>query len=74
MNLDRLYDLTEKENIKVYDWYIEDANGAFINIDKINVIALNHDNIGTYIEEKCVLAEELGHYYTRSNIFSVLSR
>lgn len=63
MNLDNLYSLTEKEKIKVYDWHIEDADGAYINIDKINAIALNYDNIGTYIEEKCVLAEELGHYY-----------
>lgn len=66
MNLNNLYDLTEKEKIEVYDWYIEDANGIYINIDKINAIALNYDNIGTYVEEKCVLAEELGHYFTGS--------
>ena len=63
MNLNNLYSLTEKERIKVYNWHIEDADGAYINIDKINAIALNYDNIGTYIEEKCVLTEELGHYY-----------
>lgn len=63
MNLNYLYSITEKEKIKVYNWHIEDADGAYINIDKINAIALNYDNIGTYIEEKCVLAEELGHYY-----------
>lgn len=63
MTLNNLYILTEKEKIKVYNWHIEDADGAYINIDKINAIALNYDNIGTYVEEKCVLAEELGHYY-----------
>ncbi len=63
MKLDNLYDLAEKENIKVYDWHIEDANGIYINIDKINAIALNYDELGTYIEEKQTLAEELGHYY-----------
>ena len=63
MNLDNLYNLTEKEKIKLYNWHIENADGAYINIDKINAIALNYDSIGTYIEEKCVLAEELGHYY-----------
>lgn len=63
MNLNYLYSITEKEKIKVYNWHIEDADGAYINIDKINAIALNYDNIGTYIEEKCVLSEELGHYY-----------
>lgn len=59
MNLEYLYDLAEKENIKIYDCYIENANGIFINIDKINAIALNYDEIGTYMEEKETLAEEL---------------
>lgn len=63
MNLNNLYNLAEKEKIKIYDWHIEDANGVYINIDKINAIALNYDQLGTYVEEKCVLAEELGHYY-----------
>lgn len=63
MELNNLYDIAERENIKIYDWHVEDANGIYVNIDKINAIALNYDNIGTYIEEKQVLAEELGHYY-----------
>ena len=63
MNLENLYNLAEKENIKIYDCYIENADGIFINIDKINAIALNYNNIETTIDEKCVLSEELGHYY-----------
>lgn len=63
MDLNSLYDIAEKENIKVYDWYIEDCNGMYLNYDKINAIALNYDILGTYINEKCTLAEELGHYY-----------
>lgn len=63
MNLNNLYDLAEKEKIKIYDWHIEDADGIYINIDKINAIALNYDRLGTSLDEKCVLAEELGHYY-----------
>ena len=43
MNLNKLYDLTEKEKIKVYDWHIEDCNGIYLNYDKINAIALNFD-------------------------------
>lgn len=66
MNLDRLYDLAENEHIKIYDWHIEDCNGIYLNYDKINAIALNYDELGTYIEEKCTLAEELGHYYMDS--------
>ena len=63
MNLENLYHIAEKEKIKIYDWHIENANGAFINIDKLNIIALNYDQLGTYIDEKETLAEELGHYY-----------
>ena len=36
MKLENLYDLAEKEHIKIYDYYIEDAYGCFINIDKIS--------------------------------------
>jgi len=61
MNLDRLYDLAEAENIKIYDYFIdEDIDGMYLNYDKLNAIALNCDNS---IQKKCVLAEELGHYY-----------
>lgn len=63
MTLDNLYDIAEKENIEVYNWYIEDVNGMFMNYHNINAIALNYDRFGTYIDEKCTLAEELGHYY-----------
>lgn len=74
MNLENLYDLAEKENIKIYDWYIENTDGIFINIDKINAIALNYNELSTYIEEKQTLAEELGHYYTRSCLSSFYYR
>lgn len=59
MNLEKLYEISEKENIKIYDWNIEDCTGIYLNYDKINAIALNYDEIGTYLEEKCTLAEEL---------------
>ncbi len=63
MKLEKLYDIAKKEKIKIYDWYIEDCNGIYLNYEKINAIALNYDEFGTYIDEKCTLAEELGHYY-----------
>lgn len=63
MNLNNLYDIAEKENIKIYNWHIENSYGAFINIDKINAIALNYDEFGNTYIEKETLAEELGHYY-----------
>lgn len=63
MDLNRLYNIAENEHIKIYDWHIGDCNGIYLNYDKINAIALNYDELGTYVEEKCTLAEELGHYY-----------
>lgn len=63
MKLENLYDLAEKEHIKIYDYYIENAYGCFINIDKINAIALNYANINNSYIEKETLSEELGHYY-----------
>lgn len=61
MNLNKLYNLTEKENIKTYNYNIPDVFGMFINIEKINAIVLSKD-LSKY-EEKSTLAEELGHYY-----------
>lgn len=63
MNLENLYDLAEKENIKIYDWQIEETYGMYLNYNNINAIALNYDEFGTFMDEKCTLAEELGHYY-----------
>lgn len=72
MELNSLYNIAEKENIKVYDWQIEDVDGMFLNYQNINAIALNYDRLGTYIDEKCTLAEELGHYYCRSCLSSFM--
>ena len=63
MELNSLYNIADKENIKIYNWHIQDTDGIYMNYDKINAIALNYDRLGTYIDEKCTLAEELGHYY-----------
>ena len=59
MNIENLYDIAEKENIKIYNWHIEDVNGMYLNYENINAIALNYDRLGTYVDEKCTLAEEL---------------
>lgn len=64
MNLEKLYDLAKKENVEIYDFYFdEDINGMYLNYDKLNSIALNYKNIKNSNQEKCVLSEELGHYY-----------
>lgn len=37
--------------------------GVYIDLDKIKAIALNKSKIDSSLKEKCVLCEELGHYY-----------
>lgn len=61
MTTHKLYNLAEKENIKIYNYNIPDVFGMFINLDKINAITLSN-NLTSY-QEKSTLAEELGHYY-----------
>ena len=64
MKLDRLYDLVETEDIKIYDYYIDDSiYGIYLNYDTLNVIGLNYKNLSNSKKEKCVLSEELAHYY-----------
>ena len=63
MNLIKLYDLAEKENINVYDCPVADIEGIFLNYQNIKAIGLNYKKIKTQSKEKCILAEELAHYY-----------
>lgn len=61
MNINKLYDLAESEHIKVYEYYLDDKiNGIYLNYNKLKAIALDCE---TSIQKKCVLSEELGHYY-----------
>lgn len=61
MELNKLYSIAEKENIKIYDYNISEVFGMFINVENINAITLSK-NLTPY-QEKSTLAEELGHYY-----------
>ena len=69
MDLNNLYNIAEKENISIYNWQIENVDGMYLNYQNINAIALNYDRLGTYIDEKCTLAEELGHYFCNALYF-----
>lgn len=62
MELKKLYDITEKENISVINFKMK--NKAIIGcIDNNYSIGLNYSIIKDSSEEKTILAEELGHYY-----------
>lgn len=63
MNLNKLYNIADKENISVINFKMQ--NKAIIgNIGKEYCIGLNYSKIDNSREEKEILAEELGHYYT----------
>ena len=62
MELNKLYDIADRENISVIDFKMK--NKAIIaKVDKKYCVGLNYSNINNSCEEKELLAEELGHYY-----------
>lgn len=62
MELNKLYDIAEKENINIIDFKMK--NKAIIGcLDNNYTIGLNYSDISNSSEEKTILAEELGHYY-----------
>lgn len=62
MTYNNLLEVAESEKIEVYEYNFEsDIKGLYYN-DAIGISS----NLDTTSEKKCVLAEELGHYYTSS--------
>lgn len=74
MELNKLYDIAENENIKIYNHELDYANGIFVNINNINAIALDYKKFDTSTKEKCVLAEELRSLLSRRNLLPSLFR
>lgn len=71
MNLNKLYDIADKENVSVINFKMK--NKAIIGrIGKKYCIGLNYSKISNSREEKEILAEELGHYYYDS-LYSTFS-
>lgn len=65
MELSKLYYIAEKENIDIIDFKMK--NKAIIGcIGNNYTIGLNYSIIDNSNEEKAILAEELGHYYTNT--------
>lgn len=72
MELKKLYEITEKENINVINFKMK--NKAIIGCIGDNYsIGLNYSIIKDSSEEKTILAEELGHYYCNALYSSTYS-
>lgn len=61
--LEKLYDIADKERISIFENNWSSALARIFEIDENYVIALAKNNIQNSLQEKEVLAEELGHYY-----------
>ena len=62
MELNKLYSIADKENISVFNTRMK--NKAIIcEVDNNYYIGLNYRKIDNSVQEKEILAEELGHYY-----------
>lgn len=64
MTTDMLYDIASKENIDIDNYNWSNVKARIFEIDNKYSIALNTNKINNSVEEKEILAEELGHYYT----------
>lgn len=59
MNLNKLYNIAEKEKIHIEEKCLNEAKGMYITCNDMDVILLNKNAINKNTEELCVLAEEL---------------
>ena len=61
-----MYKIAENEKIDILDYNWTNTKARIFEIDNSYYIALDNKQIHNSIEEKEILAEELGHYYTNS--------
>ena len=62
MELIDLENIAQREKIDVINFKMRKNKARIINCNK-SYIFMDYSEINTYTEEKCLLAEELGHYY-----------
>lgn len=63
MNTLDMYKIAENEKIDILNYNWTNTKARIFEINKSYYIALDNKQIDTNIEEKEILAEELGHYY-----------
>lgn len=59
MELNKLYDIAEREKIYVTEQRLEEAKGMYITCNNTDVILMNKNAINGNAEELCTLAEEM---------------
>lgn len=66
MNTLDVYKIAENEKIDILNYSWTNTKARIFEVDNNYYIALDNNQINNNIEEKEILAEELGHYYTNS--------
>ena len=66
MNTLDMYKIAENEHIDILNYKWTNTKARIFEIEDKYYIGLDNNQIENSIEEKEVLAEELGHYYTNS--------
>lgn len=69
MNTIDMYKIAENEHIDVLSYEWTNTKARIFELNNNYYIGLDNKQIHTSIEEKEVLAEELGHYYTNTLYF-----
>jgi len=64
--LEKLYDISYNENIDVYNYKWKNKKARIVKQDNIHYIGIDYSKVDNSIEEKEIMAEELGHYYCNS--------
>lgn len=62
MELIDLENIADREKIPIINYKMKNTNARIINYLG-SYIFMDYSSIKTHTEEKCLLAEELGHYY-----------
>lgn len=63
MELDSLYSLANNEKIDVVNYKWKNVKARIFEVDNSYSIAIDYSKIESSVEEKQIIAEELGHYY-----------
>lgn len=65
MNINELTNIAKREKINIVNFKMKKTKARIIEYDN-TCIFMDYSKIDTAKEEKCLLAEELGHYYYSS--------
>lgn len=69
MNTIDMYKIAENEHIDVLNYKWTNTKARIFELNNNYFIGLDNNQINNSIEEKEILAEELGHYYTNTLYF-----